>query len=155
MRIAIGCDHNGLNLKQEIINILSELGHSHEDFGCYDAGPVDYPDIGQGVAEAVASGRFDQGILICSTGIGMGMTANKVPGIRAAVCHDTFSARRSREHNDVNVLCLGEWVVGKGLAREIVEAYLSTEFAGGRHARRVEKIRELEEKHAPTRGSLP
>jgi len=144
MRIAIGCDHRGLNLKREIIDLLSQMGHSYEDFGCYDTGSVDYPDIGGRVAEAVAEGRFDHGILVCSTGIGMSMVANKVPGVRAALCHDTFSARRSREHNDANVLCLGERVIGEGLAKEIVQAYLSAEFEGGRHAQRLEKVQEWE-----------
>ena len=144
MRIAIGCDHRGLNLKREIIDLLSQMGHSYEDFGCYDTGSVDYPDIGGRVAEAVAEGRFDHGILICSTGIGMSMVANKVPGVRAALCHDTFSARRSREHNDANVLCLGERVIGEGLAKEIVQAYLSAEFEGGRHAQRLKKVQEWE-----------
>lgn len=146
MRIAIGCDHRGLNIKKAITEYLSELGHECEDFGCYDTGSVDYPDIGRSVAEAVAEGRFDHGILICSTGIGMSMVANKVPGVRAALCHDTFSARRSREHNDANVLCLGEWVVGEGLAKDIVSAYLGAEFEGGRHKQRLEKVMELDRK---------
>jgi len=144
MRIAIGCDHRGLNLKKVIAGLLSEEGHSYEDFGCYDTASVDYPDIGGGVAQAVAEGHFDHGILVCSTGIGMSMVANKVPGVRAALCHDVFSARRSREHNDANVLCLGEWVVGEGLAREIVSAYLGAQFQGGRHAQRLEKVRDWE-----------
>lgn len=144
MRIAIGCDHAGLGLKDVIVGLLSELGHSYEDFGCYDASSVDYPDIALVVAEGVSQGKFDRGILICSTGTGMSIVANKVKGIRAALCHDTFSARRAREHNDANVLCLGEWVVGKGVAREIVSVYLESEFIGGRHARRLEKISALE-----------
>jgi ribose 5-phosphate isomerase B len=144
MRIAIGCDHRGLNLKRVITGLLSEEGYSYEDFGCYDTAAVDYPDIGGRVAQAVAEGRFDHGILVCSTGIGMSIVANKVPGVRAALCHDTFSARRSREHNDANVLCLGEWVVGEGLAREIVNAYLGAQFQGGRHAQRLEKVRDWE-----------
>jgi ribose 5-phosphate isomerase B len=144
VRIAIGSDHAGFTLKQAIISLLTELGHSYEDCGCYDTGSVDYPDIGRPVAEAVSQGRFDHGILICSTGIGMSIVANKVRGIRAALCPDTFSARRAREHNDANVLCLGEWVVGQGLAREIVTTYLCSEFVGGRHARRVEKIEAME-----------
>jgi len=148
MRIAIGCDHRGLNLKKAIIELLSQTDHSYEDFGCYDSTSVDYPDIGSRVAQAVAEGRFDHGILICSTGIGMSMVANKVPRVRAALCHDTFSARRSREHNDANVLCLGEWGTEEGLAREIVEVYLSAEFEGGRHAQRLEKMRELERQNA-------
>jgi len=144
MRIAIGSDHAGFAMKQMIVGLLSELGHSYEDFGCFNSSSVDYPDIAQPVAEAVSKKSFDRGILICSTGIGMSIVANKVPGIRAAVCHDTFSARRAREHNDANVLCLGEWVIGQGLMREIVTTYLSANFAGGRHARRVEKIHAIE-----------
>ena len=144
MRIAIGCDHRGLNLKRVIAGLLSEEGHSYEDFGCYDTASVDYPDIGGRVAQAVAEGRFDHGILVCSTGIGMSMVANKVPGVRAALCHDAFSARRSREHNNANVLCLGEWIVGEGLAREIVSAYLGAQFQGERHAQRLEKMRDWE-----------
>ena len=149
MRIAVGCDHRGLNLKRAIIELLSETGHSYEDFGCYDTTAVDYPDIGARVARAVAEGRFDHGILVCSTGIGMSMVANKVPGVRAALCHDSFSARRSREHNDANVLCLGEWVVGQGVAREVVTAYLDAQFQGGRHAQRLQKVREVEGKGLP------
>jgi len=144
MRIAIGSDHAGFALKQNVIGLLTELGHSFEDFGCYGNSSVDYPDIGRPVAESVSQGKFDRGILICASGIGMCIVANKIAGTRAAVCHDTFSARRAREHNDVNVLCLGEWVIGHGLMREVVTTYLSTEFAGGRHARRVEKIRSIE-----------
>jgi len=149
MRIAIGCDHRGLNLKRVIAGLLSEEGHSYEDFGCYDTAAVDYPDIGGRVAQAVAEGRFDHGILVCSTGIGMSMVANKVPGVRAALCHNAFSARRSREHNDANVLCLGEWIVGEGLAREIVSAYLGAQFQGGRHAQRLEKMRDWECQNLP------
>ena len=145
MRIAIGSDHAGWNLKQSIMGQLTEMGHSYEDFGCYDTTSVDYPDIGRRVAQAVAEGRFDQGILICSTGVGMSMVANKVKGIRAALCHDPFCARRAREHTDANILCLGEWAIGQGLAREVVAAYLSAEFVGGRHARRLEKIKILED----------
>jgi ribose 5-phosphate isomerase B len=126
------------------MSLLAELGHSCEDFGCYDTTSVDYPDVGRPVAEAVSQGKCERGVLICSTGIGMSIVANKVRGIRAALCHDTFSARRSREHNDANVLCLGESVVGQGIARDIVTTYLSSEFAGGRHARRVEKIAALD-----------
>lgn len=148
MQIVIGSDHAGFNLKQIVKSVLVEMGHSYEDFGCYDSGPVDYPDIAFAVADAVAQGRFELGILICGTGIGMSMVANRVPGIRAAICHDTFSARRAREHNDANVLCMGGWVVGEGIAREVITAYLTSEFVGGRHARRLEKLhaREQEEK---------
>ncbi len=145
MRIAIGCDHWGVNLKQSIIKMITEAGHSYEDFGCYTTGSVDYPDIAKDVAEAVARGYFERGILICSTGIGMSMVANKVKGIRAALCHDAFSARRARQHNDANILCLG---AGEGQEQEpvaeIVNAFLTYEFEGGRHQRRVDKIRDME-----------
>lgn len=141
MRIAIGCDHRGLSLKQSIIKLLAEMGHSLEDFGCYTADSVDYPDIAKVVAEAVANGHFERGILICDTGIGMSIAANKIKGIRAALCHDDFSARRARQHNDANILCLAE---GEGQIPEIIEAFLTTEFEGGRHLRRLNKIRAME-----------
>jgi len=144
MRIAVGSDHAGFNLKQVVVGVIAEMGHSYEDFGCYDTGSVDYPDISLRVAEAVARGTFNQGILICSNGVGMSIAANKVRGIRAALCHDTFSARRAREHTDANVLCMGEWSIGKGQAEDIVRNYLSAEFVGGRHGRRLEKIRAIE-----------
>ncbi len=149
MHIAIGGDHRGLNLKEEIIELLSEEGYSYEDFGCYDTGAVDYPDIARSVAQAVAEGRFDHGILICSTGIGMSIVANKVPGVYAALCHNVFSAQRSRQHNNANVLCLGGSVIGGGLAKEIVKAHLSADFEGGRHARRLEKVKALEQQQLP------
>jgi len=145
MRIAIGADHAGFHLKAEIIKLLSELGHTYEDFGAYDARPSDYPDFGRAVAEAVARGDFDLGILICGNGIGMSIVANKVKGIRAALCHDTFSAHQSREHDDANVLCLGERVIGPGLARDIVKTWLAAEFSGAeRYRRRLDKIKAME-----------
>lgn len=144
MHIAVGSDHAGFSLKQAALSLLSELGHTYEDFGCHDTSSVDYPDIALPLAEAVSQGKFDHGILLCSTGVGMSIAANKVAGIRAALCHDTFSARRAREHNDANILCMGEWVAGKGLAREILITYLSSDFVGGRHARRVEKLQHIE-----------
>ena len=144
MHVAIGCDHRGLELKQMIINLLVELGHSYEDFGCYDSTPLDYVDIACDVAEAVAAGRVEQGILVCSTGIGMSIASNKVKGVRAALCHDLFSAHRAREHNDANVLCLGGDVIGHGLAQEIVRTYLQAGFEGGRHIPRLAKVRALE-----------
>jgi ribose 5-phosphate isomerase B len=107
MRIALGCDHRGFELKQVIMGLLQELGHSYHDFGCYGTDSVDYPDLAQKVGEAVASPDFDHGILICSTGIGMSIAANKIKGVRAALCHDTFTAQRARQHNDANILCLG------------------------------------------------
>lgn len=145
MRIAIGCDHRGLDLKQFIIGLLTEAGHDHEDLGCYTTDSVDYPDIARKVAEAVAEDSFDRGILMCGTGIGMSMAANKVRGIRAALCCNAFGARRARRHNDANVLCLGADVgQGKDTVREIVETFLTTEFEGGRHQRRLDKIKAME-----------
>jgi ribose 5-phosphate isomerase B len=144
VRIALGCDHRGLNLKRAIISLITETEHSYEDFGGYNTAPVDYPDIAQKVAEAVARGEFGCGILVCSSGIGMSIAANKVKGIRAALCHDTFTARRARQHNDANILCLGADVVGQDSVKEIVQTFLDTEFEGGRHTRRLEKIKALE-----------
>lgn len=140
MHIAIGSDHAGFNMKQVVKGVLAELGHTYEDFGCFDTDSVDYPDIAFPLADAVAAGRFQQGVLVCSNGIGMSIAANRASGVRAAICHDTFSARRAREHNDANVLCLGGWVVGEGVARDIVATYFSFQFTGGRHARRLEKL---------------
>ena len=118
------------------------------DFGCFAAEAVDYPDIGQAVGEAVAKGEYDKGIICCGTGIGISISANKVPGVRAALCGDCFSARASREHNDANLLALGERVIGVGLAKMLVDIWLSSEFLGGRHGRRVEKIAVIEEKYS-------
>jgi len=143
-RIAIGCDHRGSALKELIMSFLQKAGHSYQDFGCYNTGPVDYPDIAQKVGEAVTSGNFDQGILICSTGIGMSIAANKIKGVRAALCCDVFAAQRARQHNDANVLCLRGEDVDTGSALEIVKTFLTTDFEGGRHLRRVNKIRALE-----------
>jgi len=143
VRIAIGCDHRGLNLKQFIIKLITELEHSYEDFGCYTTDSVDYPDIARRVAEAVASGDFECGILICDTGIGMSIAANKVKGIRAALCCDAFSARRARQHNDANILCLRA-EQEQDTVREIVNTFLTSEFEGGRHLRRLNKIKAME-----------
>ena len=143
MHIAIGCDHRGLNLKQFIIKLIAEMGHSYDDFGCYNTDSVDYPDIAKKVAEAVARGEFECGILICDTGIGMSIAANKVKGIRAALCHDIVSARRARLHNDANILCLGAGEGQEGVS-ETVQTYLGTEFEGGRHQHRLDKIKAME-----------
>ncbi len=143
MRIAIGCDHRGLQLKQFIVKLIAEAEHSYEDLGCYTADSVDYPDIAKKVAEAVAKGDFECGILICGTGIGMSIAANKVKGIRAALCHNAFSAQRARQHNDANILCLGA-EEEQGLIPEIVETFLSYEFEGGRHLGRLNKIKDME-----------
>jgi ribose 5-phosphate isomerase B len=145
MRIAIGGDHRGLALKGLVIKLLTEAGHSYEDFGCYTEESVDYPDIAEKVAEAVARGNFDYGILICGTGIGMSIAANKVKGIRAALCYNAFSARRARQHNDAQICCLvGEG--GKARVPAIIEAFLTTEFEGGRHKKRLNKIGKIEER---------
>ena len=143
MHIAIGCDHAGLNLKQFVMKLIAEAEYSCEDFGCYTTDSIDYPDIAKKVAETVAKGEFERGVLICGTGIGMSIAANKVKGIRAALCHDVFSARRTRQHNDANILCLGTQEE-QGLISEIVDAFLTYEFDGGRHQRRVDKIKDME-----------
>ncbi|QFT90939.1 Putative sugar phosphate isomerase YwlF [Bacillus sp. THAF10] len=144
MKVAIASDHGGLNIREEIKGLLTELNIEFEDFGCECETSVDYPDYAQPVAEKVASGEFDRGILICGTGIGMSIAANKVKGIRCALVHDTFSAKATREHNDSNILAMGERVIGPGLAREIAKVWLTTEFEGGRHENRVNKIHQLE-----------
>ncbi len=144
MRIALGCDHRGLLLKQAIINLLALQGHDYEDLGVYDATPMDYPDVARRVGEAVASGHVDCGILTCGTGIGMSISANKIKGVRAALCQDGFTARMSREHNNANVLCMGSWIIGQGLAEDIVRNFVGATFEGGRHQKRVDKIQELE-----------
>ena len=138
--IAIGCDHGGFRLKATVVDVVRELGFRIEDVGTHSADSVDYPDFAHPVAELVANGGAHLGILICGTGIGMSIAANKHAGIRAALCADTFSARMTRAHNDSNILCLGERVVGPGLASDIVGAFLEGSFEGGRHERRVAKI---------------
>jgi len=144
VRIALGCDHRGLEMKQAIMGLLKELGHEYKDFGTYTTDSVDYPDIARQVAEAVAAGEFEHGVLICASGIGMCIAANKVKGIRAALCCGTFGADRARRHNDANVLCLGADTMEIPSALDIVKVYLTTTFEGGRHLRRLEKIRNLE-----------
>lgn len=144
MRIAIGSDHGGFKLKQEIVKILQQDNVLHEDLGTYSTESVDYPDIAWKIANAVAAGGFDRGIIICGTGIGVAIAANKVKGIRAALCNDVYSAAMSRAHNDANILTLGERVTGIGLAGMIVKTWLSTDFEGGRHSGRIEKISRLE-----------
>ena len=131
-------------MKEDIKGLLEDLGVDYKDFGTHSIESVDYPDVALPVAQSVADGLFDRGILICGTGIGIGIAANKVNGIRAALVHDTFSAHASREHNDANILTMGERVIGPGLARDIVTIWLATDFEGGRHERRVEKIMAIE-----------
>lgn len=141
--LAIGCDHGGYELKQEIMKHLEQRGFAFKDFGCYSDKAVDYPEYGKAVARAVADGECEKGILICGTGIGISITANKVKGVRAALCTDCFSARATREHNDANILALGGRVVGTGLALMIVDTFLDTEFSGEeRHLRRIRMIEE-------------
>ncbi len=148
MKIAIGCDHAGINLKPTLIEYLEKNGYEYKDFGTYDKESCNYAEYGQKVAEAVAFGGYNRGILICGTGIGMSIVANKVPGIRCAHCHDHFSAVATRKHNDANVIAFGERVIGAGVMLEIVEAFLTTEFEGGRHVARLAKITEVEEKYS-------
>jgi ribose 5-phosphate isomerase B len=143
--IAICSDHGGYALKKALMSHLSERGLEYKDFGAYSEASCDYPVYAKAVAHAVADGECECGILICGTGIGMSMAANKVKGIRAALCGDVCSAAMSREHNNANVICLGERVLGAGLAARILDAWLDTEFAGGRHERRVNKIMAIEE----------
>ena len=144
MRIAIGSDHAGFALKQHLVETLAKLGHDVDDHGTDSEEPVDYPQICAGVGRAVAEGKADRGIVLGGSGQGEQISANKVPGVRAALCNDLYTARLSREHNDANVLSLGGRIVAAGLADEIVALWLSTEFEGGRHARRVEQITQLE-----------
>jgi ribose 5-phosphate isomerase B len=139
VRVALGCDHRARKLKELVKAVLAEAGHACEDFGCHTEEAVDYPDIARQVALAVSSGSSQRGILMCGTGIGMSIAANKVKGIRAALCHNVFGALRARQHNDANILCLGE-EEGLDQVPEIVRAFLATGFEGGRHQRRVDKI---------------
>ncbi len=142
--IAIGCDHGGINLKEIIKKFLDEKGLEYKDFGTYSTDSCDYPDYAKAVCEGIISGECDKGILVCGTGIGMSIAANKVAGIRAAHVTDTYSARMTREHNNANVICLGERITGCDLALEIVNAYLNAEFQGGRHQKRVDKLMAFE-----------
>ena len=144
MRIGLGCDHGGFELKEELKVFLKTMGEDPVDGGVFNRNPVDYPDVGVEIAQQISNGELERGILICGTGIGMSVVANKFPGVRAAVVHDLYTARLSREHNDTNVLVFGGRIVGNELAKEIVQVWLSTPFAGGRHKRRLEKIEMLE-----------
>src|ERR1700730_10648870 len=137
MNIAIGADHGGYALKEAMKQVITDLGFTYVDVGSFDETSVDYPDYGTQVAEGIAVGKYDRGILFCGTGIGMSIVANKVPGVRCALVHDCFSAKATREHNDANVLAMGARVIGQGLAEEIIRIFLSTEFTGGRHAKRL------------------
>lgn len=145
LKIALASDHGGYRLKEELKEVVRGLGHEFEDYGCHSEESVDYPDFAASAARAVAVRECDCGIIVCGTGIGVAIAANKIKGIRAANCSDTFSARMAREHNDANILTLGQRVVGSGLAKAIVEAYLGSSFEGERHRRRLDKIAALEE----------
>lgn len=140
MKIAIACDHGGFRLKNVLIDYLKNNNYEVEDFGCYNEDSCDYPDYAGKAALAVAKGICDRGIVVCGTGIGVSITANKVKGIRCSLCHDVFSAKATRAHNDSNMLAMGQRVIGEGLALEILKAWLSTEFEGGRHVQRIEKM---------------
>ena len=144
--IALACDHTGIELKKEIMKLLDEMGLTYKDFGTNTEASVDYPIYGESVAKAVVSGECDRGIIICGTGIGISIAANKVRGARAALCTDCFMAEMTRRHNDANILALGARVVGHGLALKLVETFLDTEFEGGRQARRVDIISAIEER---------
>ena len=150
MKIAVGSDHRGFEAKQLIKAIVAQLGHECIDFGTTNNDPVDYPDTAYQVAMAVSKKQADKGILACATGLGMSIAANKIKEIRAALCHDELSAQISRDHNDANVLCISGDQIGEVLLRKIVEVWLKTEFAGGRHQRRVNKIAAIEEGKDPT-----
>jgi ribose 5-phosphate isomerase B len=143
MNIAIGADHRGLDYKKYVIGVLTQMGFSYKDFGSYTADSVDYPDIAKVVCEAVAKSQFDFGILICGTGIGMSIAANKVAGIRAALCCDVFSSQRARLHNNANVICLGA-ERGEAGVSDILKTFFTTQFEGGRHQKRLDKIHEME-----------
>jgi ribose 5-phosphate isomerase B len=148
MRIAVGSDHRGFNLRAKILELLTNLGQDVVDMGTRDREEsVDYPDVAATVAEKVSKGEVDRGILICGTGLGMSIVANKFPGVRAAPCHDDLTAEMSRRHNDLNVLCLSGDMLGERLVDRLVEIWLKTDFEGGRHARRVQKIADLEHRN--------
>lgn len=142
--IALGCDHGGLALKRHVMEYLEAHGLEYKDFGCYTGESCDYPDFGRAAAEAVASGECDRGIVVCTTGIGISIAANKVKGIRCAHCADSLEAEMTRRHNDANMLAIGAGFTGKNLAERMVEVFLSTDFEGGRHARRVEKLNAIQ-----------
>lgn len=148
MKLAIGCDHGGFDLKQALIAYLKEQGHEIKDFGCYDKSSIDYPDYAFPVGEAVVRGEFDRGIVICTTGIGVSISANKVLGVRCALLSDEYSARMTREHNDANVVAFGANVTTVERAKGILDIFLSVEFShGDRHQRRIDKISKYEETH--------
>lgn len=147
MKLAIGCDEAAYNLKAEIMKHLNDIGVEYDDFGADKGEVVLYPDVAQKVAQAVADGKYERGILVCGTGIGMAITANKVPGIRAAVCHDPFSTERSRKSNNAQIMCMGERVIGVELAKNLVDTWLKCEFSGGGSTPKVERIMDVEQSY--------
>lgn len=140
MKIAVGCDHGGIDFKLMIVDFLQTIGQEAVDVGCFSTDSVDYPDFAEKVCEQVTGGHCERGILICGTGLGMSIAANRHRNIRAALCHEAYTARMSREHNDANVLCLGARVLGPEIALDVVGVWVDTEFAGGRHQRRLNKL---------------
>jgi len=151
MRVAVGADHAGFPLKDTVIEQLESLGHEVIDCGTHNTEAVDYPDFAQAVAEKVSSGETERGIVLCGSGVGATVAANKVPGVRACLCHDTYSAHQGVEHDDLNVLCLGARIIGPALASEIVRAFISAKFSGEeRHRRRLHKVLEIEKKYGQT-----
>ena len=151
MRLALASDHAGYDLKQELAVFLDGTGHEVEDLGTHSREPVDYPDAGEAIGEALRSGRAERGIIVCGSGAGVSIAANKIPGVRAAVCHDTYTAHQAVEHDDLNVLCLGSRVIGGSLATEIVTAFLSARFSGEeRHRRRLDKVLAIERRNLRT-----
>ncbi len=146
MKVGIGCDHAGFPLKQELLGLLTGLGHELEDVGAFDTRPSDYPDFARSVGLQVAGGRCERGILVCGSGVGASVAANKIPGVRAALCHDTFSARQGVEDDDMNVVCLGARVIGPALAAEVIQVFLAAKFSGAeRHVRRLNKVKSIEQ----------
>jgi RpiB/LacA/LacB family sugar-phosphate isomerase len=145
MRVAVGADHAGFEMKRDLVALVGAQGHTVDDLGTHSAAPVDYPDCAQAVAAALREGRADRGLIVCGSGAGVSIAANKVPGVRAAVCHDTYTAHQAVEHDDLNVLCLGARVIGIALASEIVTAFLAARFSGeDRHRRRLDKMLAIE-----------
>ena len=154
MRIAVGCDHAGFALKEPAVDELRRLGHEVLDLGTNSEEPVDYPDFAQAVGEAVMRGEADRGLLLCGSGVGASVAANKIPGVRAAVCHDTFSARQGVEDDDMNVLCLGARVIGPQLALDVIRAWEAAAFSNAeRHRRRLDKVKALEARYQRNEGS--
>ena len=144
MKIALGCDHGGYDLKEYIKSVIEKMGHEYEDFGCHSLESCDYPDFGAAAAKAVSEGKCEMGIVVCTTGIGISIAANKVKGIRCAHCADSLQAEMTRRHNNANMMAIGAGFTGKNMAERMVEVFLTTEFEGGRHQRRVDKLNAIQ-----------